>query len=133
MVISVLYLISLSALQFKNVQPFIDNMLLRSAWLEAKDGYVKNRGAMNRDHLLTYEKMIQRRDTLRNHIRQMEGRALLTTNEEGFKLDPNLDFDWIDEQFCILSNAHSCNSYLHMVEKSLSGVYIEELELIIQF
>lgn len=52
----------------------IDKKLIRRAWLDAKLGYINNRAALNREQLLTYEKVRLRRDNFRNYMRMKEGR-----------------------------------------------------------
>ena len=49
LVIIVLYLISITPTHMKNAEPFIDKMIIKNAWLDAKAGYVNGRGAYNRD------------------------------------------------------------------------------------
>ena len=100
-------------------------------------GYINGRGAPNREQLLTYEKIKLRRDSFRNFLRKREGRSTLNFEERFEQVvlldDKDIDIEWIDESLVDLSSNHSMYSYLFQIEKELSKVYIEELELVIQF
>lgn len=48
---------------------FIDAVLLKNAWLTAKESYVKDRGAAARDSLLSYTLQRLRRDDFRQYVR----------------------------------------------------------------
>ena len=45
----------------------------------------------------------------------------------------DIDLEWVDELQVNLGNMNSCYSYLFIVERKLSAIYLEELELIIHF
>ena len=72
-----LHLISITSVQMKDVIEYVDDRLVRNAWLDTKQGYVVGRGADSRENLATYEKVRYRRDNFRNYIRQNEGRPLI--------------------------------------------------------
>jgi hypothetical protein len=69
LIISVLYLVSISQIHFKSVQSYVDSKLIRLAWLDTKKGYVSGRGAPSRDQLITYEVMKERHDNFCNYLR----------------------------------------------------------------
>jgi len=119
----------------KDVVEYVDDRLIKRAWLDSKEAYFIGRGAESRENLLTYEKIRYQRDNLRNYIRQMEGRPMMKVKGiSGQKfVEGSVDTDWVDEVEVDLHSANSCNGYLYSMEKRLNAVYIEELELIIQF
>jgi len=135
LVILALYLISISAIQMKKVQEYIDDRLIRTSWLETKEGYVQGRGASCRERLLSYEKQRYRRDHFRNFIRKREGRDMFKVGFVTQIVDNNQepDISWIDEDLVTIENNVSCQAYLYRLEQQLKAVYLEELELIIQF
>lgn len=83
-------------------------------------GYINGRGATNRDQLVTYERMIDRRDNFRNFMRIKENRNYLTLEEkfEGVQLisKEDINVEWVDESKVNLGNANSCYSYLYTIE-----------------
>lgn len=137
LIIVILFLIQQTFIQMHDVQPYIDNMLIRQAWNDAKMGYINGRGAPNREQLLTFEKMKLRRDHFRNFLRQKEGRGSLNFEERFENVimipDNEINIEWIDESLVDISSNHSMYSFLFNIEKDLAKIYIEELELIIQF
>lgn len=75
-------------------------MLIRSAWLDAKLGYINNRQAFSRDVLDTYEKIRLQRDYFRNDMRVKEGRKTLNLEERSehvkFYEEHEFNIDWVD-------------------------------------
>ena len=59
----------------------IDHMIIKLAWLDSKQAYLTNKNAECRADLVTYEKMVKRRDHFRNYIRIFEGRTHLSMEE----------------------------------------------------
>lgn len=109
-------------------------MLLRKAWLDAKAGYIQDRGAPSRATLMTYQKARYQRDNLRNYMRKQSGQKMIAKGEDGQLIDVNhVDLDWVDDSLINLKNYNSCNSALYELEKLMKLTYLEELELIIQF
>lgn len=140
LIITCFHLIGVSAHHLRDCTKDIDKKLIRRAWLDAKQGYIHNRAAINREQLMTYKKMKYRRDIFRNFMRINEGRAQLNLEEkdEGVILidddivKDNIT-DCIDETKVNLGSIPSCYSYLFELEKEQNRIYREELELIIQF
>lgn len=118
----------------KLAEDHIDVLTIKNAWLESKQGYISGKGAPNREQLVSYIKMKQRRDDLRNHLRIMERRRTLNLEErwEGmvFKEMRDINLQWV-EDYVNLQSFNSCYAYLYEVEKDLNKAYVEELELII--
>lgn len=56
------HVLQASALQLRSVAADVDKMLLRSAWLDAKTGYINNRQAFSRESLVTFQKIRSRYD-----------------------------------------------------------------------
>lgn len=138
LIISCFHLIGVSAHQLKSCTQEIDKKIIRRAWLDAKLGYINNRSAINRDQLMTYEKIKYQRDVFRNYMRILEGRNELNLEEkdEGVVLMDddivkNDIADNIDENKVNLGSKPSCYSYLFELEKEQNRIYREELELII--
>ena len=113
----------------------IDKKIIRRAWNDTKTAYINARNTPNREQLVTYEKMLLRRDYFRNFMRNKEGRDELNMEEKsegvGFINKDDIDIEWVDENVVNLSNKNSCYSYLFDIEKELNRIYREELELII--
>lgn len=86
----------------------IDKKIIRRAWLDAKLAYVNGRNAQNREQLITYEKIVERRNYFRNFMRRKEGRNFLTLEEksEGIVLvdDSSIDVEWVDENVVNLNS-----------------------------
>ena len=74
LLMAVIYLVQVSHLQLHKLRAYIDNKIIRRAWIEAKQTYVNNRNAFNRDELVTYEELLKRKDIFRNKMRLNEGR-----------------------------------------------------------
>ena len=108
MSIAVLFLVSISNYQLKEVVQDIDKKIIRRAWNETKLSYVTGRGALNREQLLTYDKVLLRRDYFRNYMRVKEGRTELNMEEkiEGVTLidEDAVDMEWVDENQVNLQN-----------------------------
>jgi hypothetical protein len=92
LILTMIFLIQISHLQLKKVSSFVDNKIIRKAWLEAKQTYAANRNAQSRADLVTFEEFIMRRDLFRNKMRLGEGRPTLNQEEkwEGVKLIPQV-------------------------------------------
>lgn len=69
LVVTALYLISISSIQLAAMLPFVDEILLKNAWMESKKAYIRDRGAFSRASLLTYIKQRDRRNDFREFIR----------------------------------------------------------------
>lgn len=54
LLILIMYLIQQTMIQMHDVLPYIDALLIRQAWNDAKLGYINGRGAPNRERLMTY-------------------------------------------------------------------------------
>jgi hypothetical protein len=108
LIIVAFHLIGVSSAQLHHVTKEVDKKILRRAFLDAKSAYVNGRQAINRDQLLTYEKITYRRDHFRNHMRVKENRDYLNLEErsEGIKFIPNqeVDIEWVDENLVDLNS-----------------------------
>lgn len=121
------------------VSQLVDRKILRRAWLEAKSFYVKDRQALNRNELVTYEEYVWRNDVFRNKMRLLENRSYLTYEErhEGVHLIKEVNEDcfagWLDDKQVDWSQPLSQYQYMFELEKDTRKTYKRELELIILF
>lgn len=129
------YIVSITPLKMQENHEQIDDLVIRMAWLDSKMGYINNRGAINRQTLLTYEKIMKRKEHLMNYIRMLENRNSLSLEEkvEGIELlgKDEIDISWISESKYDLSNLNSMHSCLFNLEKQISKIYLAEFELIV--
>lgn len=134
----VIFLIQVSQLHMNHMLPSIDAKIIRRAWIEAKGTYVSNRGAVNRDELVTYEEQTTRLNMFRNKVRMVEGRATLNIEEkvESVTLVQVQDSDfqgWLAPDQIDFTKDVACYSYLFQLEKDVDRTYEAEIELIIMF
>jgi hypothetical protein len=81
LILTVMYMVQISHLQMNKLKEYIDNKIIRRAWIEAKGTYVHNRNAFSREELVTFEELVHRKNMFRNKMRMMEGRAALSFEE----------------------------------------------------
>ena len=81
LLISVIFFAQISHLQLNKLSHYVDNKIIRRAWIDAKQTYVNKRNAINRDELITYEELIMRKNIFRNKMRLNEGRPALSFEE----------------------------------------------------
>ena len=136
---SVIYLVQISHLQLFKLKDYVDNKIIKRAWIEAKQTYVNNRNAFSRDELVTFEEYVLRKNIFRNKMRLNEGRQALSFEEifEGVVFMPQVSDNqmasWLNKNMVDLTNPLSCYSYLFDIEKELTCAYKHELKLIVMF
>jgi hypothetical protein len=139
LLISVIFMVQISHNQLHKLKPYVDNKIIRRAWIDAKQTYVNNRNAINRDELVTYEELLKRKNIFRNKMRLDEGRPTLSFEEiwEGVTFLPSVTdaqlSSWLNKNLVDLSKPLSCYSYLFEIEKEIGKAYTEELKLIVMF
>ena len=82
LLMSVIYFVQISHLQLNKLRNYVDNKIIRRAWLDAKSTYVNNRNAFSREELVTYEELLNRKNIFRNKMRLNEGRPTLSFEEQ---------------------------------------------------
>lgn len=138
LIIAMILFVQISHLQLHKLQVYIDRRTIKRAWLESKARYVANRNAFNRDELITFEELMQRRNKMRNKMRLLENRASLSLEEkfEGVELLQNVtddDLSWLNTNLVDMSQPLSQYSYLFDIEQDITKTYRAELEFIIMF
>lgn len=128
-VVTALYLISISSIQLAAIMPFVDEILLKNAWMEAKQAYVRDRGAFSRANLLTYIKQRERRDDFRKLVKANAGNA----PGAQIKFPDNKDYDWVDEEEVDYGNRVSQLTYVFEQARLTKKTYMEELQLVVYF
>ena len=139
LLITIIFLISISQAQLVKVAPHIDKKILRRAWLETKSQYVSSKNAINRNELVTFEEMLYRKNLFRNKMRINEGRTTLSIEEkwEGVTLMPQVDESefktWLNTNLVDFNKPFTCYQYLFDLEKQIHTTYEQELQLILLF
>jgi len=126
-----LYLISISSIQLAAILPFVDDILLKNAWLEAKKGYVRDRGVISRSNLLTYVKMCDRRNDFRELIKLNLERGTGVGKQVLFP--EGKDYEWIDEEDLNYGSYISQLNFSFNLDKEVNKTYLEELQLLVHF
>ena len=124
LVIFVLFIVAISPLNLRVSLPYIDNLLLKRAWLQAKRSYVNSRNAFSMDELITYKEIIDRREAILIHLMNFKR----SDNSVRVNASKDWNIDEIDD-----SNYKEVAAYLFNVEREATKIYSEELELIIMF
>jgi len=129
LLIAMIYFVQISHLQLHKLKNYVDNKIIRRAWIDAKSTYVNNRNAFSRDELVTYEELLMRKNIFRNKMRQNESRPSLSFEEvwEGVTMLPNVTDEmmssWLNKNLVDLSKPLSCYSYLFEIEKEIGKAY----------
>ena len=74
----------------EDVKPNIDQLILKRAWLEAKNDYVTTKRIETPDSMVTYEEILIKWDQLENHIK------ILTIKPWYAQEVTSLDYKWND-------------------------------------
>jgi len=146
LLISVLYLTSLTRANILSIADFMSPDLTKKAWLMTKKTYVQNKTALERSELLSYKKMWVRRFYLDNLIKAMqnfplrspypENAALFSEFEES-KSNPKEYYlakvkEFMNPEFDCTDLSDLSTAHFDLCEK-VHEAYIEELEQIVQF
>jgi len=143
-----IYLIYSGSARRDAVKDFIDQMVVKQAWLDSKANFVSMLGINTRDDYISYETWWRRRFHLTNYIRCYRGESynLLPVRDE-FHMDRTaldaaddkkafhrLDLEkWVDTEIFDLDNISDMLTLLYETDIDMRQAYMNELELIIQF
>jgi hypothetical protein len=122
-IIFVLFLISLTPGLMQEAECRIDQLLIKQAWLESKDDYVKTKNISTADSMTTFSELAVRITQLRKHIKDLA---------KGNAVDVRVKCEWnaheIDQ-----ASITQCRRYLYKLEQDKTDTYQDELGLIVQF
>ena len=135
MLIILLYLSSVSGLQFSTIQPYIDDNILKTAWLESKATYVSDHNYSSRDAVLSSALFeIQIKSFTAFIEKAVEVGNLKSGNDNGtFEMFDGIDIDFVDEYEVSLVSLRSCNNYINRLKLKKQSALTAEMELMIFF
>ena len=77
MVITSLYFMNTNNVQYKKLSNFVDTLVIKQAWLNAKENLVKMLQLDDRTQYVGYEKWWRRRHDLRNYMNIWQNKSVL--------------------------------------------------------
>jgi hypothetical protein len=143
-----IYLIYSGSAHKEEVEDFIDELVVKQAWLDSKANFVNMLGISERCEYVSYEKWWRRRFHLNNYIRSIRGSTLnLPPERDEFHLDRKELEEagdkkayhrgklegWVDVEIYNLDSCEDMLALLYETDVDLRAAYMNELELIIQF
>ena len=143
-----LYFINTNNLQYKAVRPYVDEIAIKQAWLDAKENLCKMLQIDDRASYTSYETWWRRRHDLRNYLLIWQNKSILrwpeseefnlvkqefeSAADQGSYLRSRLE-DWVDPEECDLNSWADCQKFLYETDLDVRKAYMAELETIIQF
>ena len=125
-IIFLLYVASFTPELLEDVMPNIDQLILKRAWLEAKNDYVTTKRIETPDSMVTYEEISIKWDQLENHIKN------LRVKPEYAQEAANLDYEWNDYDIDS-TMVGECRKQLYEFQNERNSCFFDEISLIIQF
>lgn len=143
-----LYFLNTNNLQYQKIKPYVDQLVIKQAWLSAKENLVKMLQIDSRADYVSYEMWWRRRFMLRNYLKFWNSNSVHSWPElEEFE-DQKQEYEnaankgeflrskvesWVDEDEVDLDSWEDCQKFLYDVDKETRKAYMAELETIIQF
>ena len=151
--VTAIFLINATGIEFNEVRPYVDSLIVKQAWLDSKQNLVEMLNLGCRNDYITYEDTWRRRFELRQYINALRGRNPLDfPDTPEFRLDKE-DFsragrennaasaeyfknklnEWVDPDDVNLDSIPSSLSYLYDIDEDVRDAYMAEYETIVQF
>lgn len=147
-IVATLYYTNTNNLQFNKVKTHVDELTIKSAWLDSKENLVRMLQIDDRASYLSYETWWRRRFDLKNYLQIWRGNGLLSwpdqveyeeikdefasTDNPGALLRQRLE-KWADPDEVDLDCWEDCQKFMYLTDQDVKKAYMAELETIIQF
>ena len=143
-----LYFLNTNNLQYQKVKPYVDQLVIKQAWLSAKENLAKMLQIDSRADYVSYEVWWCRRFMLRNYLKFWNSSSVhswpeleeFDTQKEEYENAANkgeylrsIVESWVDDEEVDLDSWEDCQKFLYDVDQELRKAYMAELETIIQF
>lgn len=148
MVIVSLYFMNTNNVQYRKIATHVDSLVIKQAWLNAKENLCKMLQIDTRSDYVSYEKWWRRRHDLRNYMLVWQNKTVLrwpeieefdvvkeefeTANDKGAYLRDRLE-QWADPDEVDLDSWEDCQKFMYETDLDVRRAYMAELETIIQF
>ena len=148
MVIISLYFMNTNNIQYKKLQNHVDTLVIKQAWLNAKENLVKMLQIDQRTDYVSYEMWWRRRHELRNYMLIWRGQSVLRWPEQEEFAEVKMEFEsandkgsylrdrieqWADPDEVNLDSWEDCQKFMYETDRDVRRAYMAELETIIQF
>lgn len=80
-IIVTLYFVNSNNVQYGRLRPYVDKIVIKHAWLDAKENLVRMRNLDSRSEYVSYAKWWRRRHDLRNYLLVWQNKAILSWPE----------------------------------------------------
>jgi len=154
LVVAAIFLINATGIEFNAIKPYVDEIIVKQAWLDSKRNLIEMLSLGNRSDFVSYETWWRRRFSLRQYINAKRGKRAYFDfpDTPEFRLDKD-DLralegkslediqshfrdkvaDWADLEDVNLDSIPSCLSYLYDIDEDVRSAYLAEYETIVQF
>lgn len=123
-VVLILYLAAFSPVMLGDVKMSLDQLIVKRSWLEAKDDYVKAKSIETPESMITFLEIAEQREAVLSHLTKIRKDSNFAQKGD--------DYPW-NAKGVNPCSIHSLRNYMFELEIEQTGIYLDEVSIIVQF